>query len=145
MSEAADRFLARLAHAHQYGTGWRADCPVGHSSRGSLAVAVGEDGRVLLQCFAGCSAADIVVAAGLTLADLFPARVRDDTPAGRRAARAAHRQSAWGAALRVLAGEATVVEAAAAMIERGGELTAEDVERVHVAAQLIRNAREVLA
>ena len=34
----------------------------------------GDNDLVLLRCFAGCSAADIVQAVGLELADLFPPR-----------------------------------------------------------------------
>jgi len=55
-----------------------ARCPVtGHGKgRGdrhpSLSVREGADQRVLVYCFAGCSAEEIVRAIGLTMADLFP-------------------------------------------------------------------------
>jgi hypothetical protein len=39
-------------------------------------VAEGDDGRVLLKCFAGCPVEQIVEALGLTLADLFPPKAR---------------------------------------------------------------------
>lgn len=98
----------------------------------------------MLHCFAGCSAADVVVAVGLTLADLFPERPRDDSPEGRRAARAALREAGWHAALGVLAMEATVVEVAAEATLRGEPMTQDDVDRVHLAANRIHDAREVL-
>lgn len=139
-----DRLIPLLAGVRQYGTGWRADCPTGHRSRGTLAVGVGDDGRVLLHCHAGCDAADVLAAVGLTLADLYPDRPRDLSPMGRRAARDAMRSAHWSAALGVLSAEATVIEVAAVMIERGEPLSPDDVARVHVAAQRIHGCREVL-
>jgi hypothetical protein len=48
-----------------------ARCP-GHEDRSpSLSVGEGVDGRALLHCFAGCTAADIVAALGLHMQDLF--------------------------------------------------------------------------
>ena len=54
---------------------WRAKCP-SHSSDKSrnrtLSVSEVDTGAVLLNCFAGCSAEQIVNALGLELRDLFP-------------------------------------------------------------------------
>lgn len=136
--------LSRLHGMRQQDRGWRADCPVGHSSRGSLSIGERDDGTVMVHCFAGCSAADVVAAAGLSLADLFPERPRDDSPEGRRAARAAFRQSAWTAALGVLAMESTVIAITAETILRGEPMTPDDVERVHLASNRIHDARGVL-
>ena len=47
-------------------------CPAHDDSNPSLSVSEADDGRVLLKCFARCSTPDIVEAAGLTMADLFP-------------------------------------------------------------------------
>jgi hypothetical protein len=53
------------------GNEWRARCP-GHNSRGpSLSVRVGEDGRVLMHCFAGCDLESILQALGLSISELF--------------------------------------------------------------------------
>ena len=49
-----------------------ARCPAHEDRQASLSVAEGEDGRVLLKCFAGCETADICAAMSLELADLFP-------------------------------------------------------------------------
>ncbi len=69
----ADVFVERLDHCKQTGNGkWIARCPA-HDDRGpSLSIGEGHDGRILIKCFAGCGAADIVAAVGLTLSDLFP-------------------------------------------------------------------------
>jgi hypothetical protein len=57
---------------HEKGDGWEACCPAHEDKKPSLGVAVGDDGRVLLCCQAGCPVEAIVKALGLTMADLFP-------------------------------------------------------------------------
>jgi putative DNA primase/helicase len=57
---------------------WSALCPAHDDKKPSLSVGLGEDGKVLLHCHAGCDVKDIVAAIGMTEADLFtaaPARV----------------------------------------------------------------------
>lgn len=139
-----------LSHLHNVrATGpnaWRADCPNGHQhARGSLAVTVGDDGRVLLYCFACNDVQGILGAVGLELADLFPERIKDPSPEARQRAREAFKRNAWAAALRVLSREATVVLAAAGMLRQGRALTAEDDARLTLAMQRIDGARELLA
>ncbi len=63
---------------------WVAVCP-SHSDRNpSLAIKRGDDGRVLLKCWAGCSAADVVEAAGLELRDLFEQLIKYNKPTRER-------------------------------------------------------------
>lgn len=50
---------------------WSARCPAHADNRASLSVKRGEEGKVLLNCHAGCETADIVAAMGLTMKDLF--------------------------------------------------------------------------
>src|SRR5437016_2484819 len=57
--------------------GWRACCPAHADRKPSLSIGLGEQGQVLLKCFAGCSLERIVEAMGLTMTDLFP----EETPA----------------------------------------------------------------
>lgn len=141
----AAALLARLERVQRSGTGWRADCPTGHKSRGALSVSEADDGRVLLHCFAGCGAAEVLSAAGLTLADVMPERLRDPSPEGRKAAREAFKRSAWSAALGVVEREARVVLIAAHDLLRGCPLTADDTARLGVAVERIEDARMVLA
>jgi hypothetical protein len=68
------RVLSRLEKVSRTGDGWSARCPSHEDGSPSLSVGVGEGGRVLLRCHAGCALEDIVAALGLELADLFPAR-----------------------------------------------------------------------
>lgn len=50
---------------------WQACCPAHDDRTPSLAVQELDDGRVLVKCFAGCGAADVMAAVGLSLSDLF--------------------------------------------------------------------------
>ena len=70
----ADSLLSRLDAVRPVGAGrWRARCPA-HDGENRDVLSIGEtgDGTVLVKCFHGCSAADVVGAVGLELADLFP-------------------------------------------------------------------------
>lgn len=70
----AEVLLQKLAKVKRIGKDkWSACCPA-HDDRGpSLAIKETADGRILLHCFAGCGAAEIVDTLGLTFSDLFPA------------------------------------------------------------------------
>lgn len=71
MRNPADTLLARLPGARPAGAGkWVARCPAHEDKSPSLSIRDAGD-RVLLKCHAGCSAAAVVAALGLTLADLF--------------------------------------------------------------------------
>jgi len=81
-----DRILELLAHLNckvsQSGDGWIAQCPAHADSNPSLSVAEASDGRVLLNCFVGCTPEDILEELDLTFQDLFP--VPERTPATRQ-------------------------------------------------------------
>ena len=53
------------------GRGWTAQCPAHDDRKPSLSIAEGEDGRVLLKCFACCTTNSICDALGLRVAELF--------------------------------------------------------------------------
>lgn len=143
--DAIETLLTRLDAVRKAGKGWIARCPAHEDGSPSLSVAGGDDGRVLLRCFGGCTAAEIVAAVGLELADLFPQRMKPTTPDQQRALRTAARESEWKAALRVLDREATVVLIAAGAIERGEVFTDDARQRLITATQRIADARAVLA
>jgi hypothetical protein len=48
-------FLSRLKKVRKQGSGWIACCPAHDDHRQSLSVAVGDDGRILSYCHAGCA------------------------------------------------------------------------------------------
>lgn len=63
---------ARELSPRKAGAGWSARCPTHQDKHASLSIGTGTDGRVLLNCHAGCTVEDIAAALGLKLADLFP-------------------------------------------------------------------------
>ncbi len=67
--------LDRLEHVKATGQGkWLALCPA-HDDR-SPSLSIRETGdRVLVHCFAGCAVSDVLLALGLSMADLFPERL----------------------------------------------------------------------
>lgn len=65
---------ARELSPRKAGAGWSARCPTHQDKHASLSIGTGTDGRVLLNCHAGCTVEDIAAALGLKLADLFPPR-----------------------------------------------------------------------
>lgn len=68
----AEKILSCLDKVRPNGNNkWMACCPSHDDGSPSLAIKSLDDGRVLLHCFAGCSAADVVSAIGLSLSDLF--------------------------------------------------------------------------
>src|SRR5438876_3971624 len=76
-SSALEQVLSQLKGVRTSMRGWRACCPAHADRKPSLSIGLGEQGQVLLKCFAGCSLERIVEAMGLTMTDLFP----EETPA----------------------------------------------------------------
>lgn len=66
-----NEILSRLQGVKGTGNQRSARCPAHDDKKASLSVSVGSDGRVLLNCHAGCATASIVDAMGLTMKDLF--------------------------------------------------------------------------
>jgi hypothetical protein len=62
-----------------------ASCPAHEDLKASLSVAEGDDGRALLNCFAGCENSDIVAALDLKMRDLFPPSSNDHQNGHRKA------------------------------------------------------------
>ncbi len=69
-------FLERLHGVQRQGEGHLAFCPF-HRDRGNRSLSINASGgKILVHCFAGCTAEEIVTALNLTLADLFTRRPR---------------------------------------------------------------------
>ena len=71
-SAAVDAVLRNFPNAKQVAGGWQVKCPAHDDLHASLSVSMGDDGRALLKCHAGCSTDDILFRIGLTMPDLFP-------------------------------------------------------------------------
>lgn len=141
-----DELLRRLHGVRKSSRGWSAKCPAHEDRSASLSIASGDDGRVLLHCFAGCPISDVLAALGLSVGDLFERRITHaTTPAERAELRQRAREAQWRAALGVLAREAVIVAIVARDLARGIAPVEEDSARLLVAIDRIEGAREVLA
>ena len=119
--EPVELLLSRLesVRANRNGT-WLARCPAHDDRSPSLSIATGDDGKVLLHCFAGCGAADVVEAIGLELSSLFP---ETHDWKGQRRSRVDYK-----ALVNLLRHEATVMLIAAQKLSEGVALTEDDQE-----------------
>ncbi len=82
MSRVETLILPQLEHVRRSGDGWTAQCPgPGHDDHNnSFSVRETSDGTILVKCFAGCAAEQIVSAIGLEMRDLFPPKERPASP-----------------------------------------------------------------
>ena len=139
----AEALLSRLDKVRRRGADqWSARCPA-HDDKGpSLSVKELPDGRLLLRCFAGCTVDEVACAVGLDLSDLFPLRPNGHgVPAPRRRG-----LLTAGQALEVIQFECLLTWTAAFNLANGHTLTADDLERLSIAAQRIQSlATEVRA
>lgn len=139
----AEPLLQRLEGVQKAGNGWRARCPsCGGRSR---KVSVTErDGRVLLHCFGGCRAIEVLEAVGLGWQDVMPPRTWPESPEERRRQRRALREIGWAAALATLALESKIILFAARELHITGGLEIEDGKRLAEAVKRIDHAANVL-
>jgi hypothetical protein len=81
-NSAIEFFLSRLSNKKHSGNGWTARCPAHEDVRNSLSIGIGDDGRILLKCHAGCTVEQIVSGLGLKMRDLFQDSLSSQTQAG---------------------------------------------------------------
>ncbi len=122
MNSPIDLVLARLESfkLRQHGRDrWRACCPACGGNNGSkLSIGEGDNGAVLIRCWAGCEVDQVAGALGLELSDLFPPKQQHHTsgrPARRRLLPASQ-------ALDLLEGEMTLAVVCAADMAAGRPL-----------------------
>ena len=128
-----DNLLSHLDKVRKTGPNrWSACCPA-HDDKGpSLVITEKEPDFILLKCFAGCSAHEVVAAVGLDIADLFPTREKHHCKPERRPFPAAD-------ILRAVAFESIVVATAGAALLSGEPFTDEDRERLMLAVSRIQS------
>lgn len=132
----ASKILERLDRVKATGNSrWNARCPAHDDHGPSLSIRETDGGIVLLHCFAGCGAADVLGVIGLRFGDLFPESLGEFKPV---------RQpfSAWDA-LNALRAEAAVLAVAANDCAKG-TLDALGVDRVALSAGRIATALEYI-
>lgn len=142
-SASAEPLLQRLEAVQKSGKGWRARCPACGGRSRKLSVTE-LDGRVLLYCFGGCRAIEVLEAVGLRWADVMPPRHWPETAEERRKARRAVREAGWASALSVLTLEAKIVQMAAHELSNVGGLEPVDIARLGQAVERIDHCANVL-
>ena len=71
-----EKLISRLDGVKETRRGqYIARCPAHEDGSPSLAIKDGDEGRVILHCFAGCETEDVLNAIGLTFADVMPERI----------------------------------------------------------------------
>lgn len=92
-----DDFLAKLEGVTSDGKGgWMACCPAHDDHNPSMHVNVGNDGKILVKCYAGCSTGDICAAVGVKVRDLMPERPGRDGGKGKGKTKAKAQKAASG-------------------------------------------------
>lgn len=130
-----DALLSRLEKVKRTGTGnWIACCPAHQDKHPSMTIAEGDEGRVLIHCFAGCDIEKILGAVGLDFDAVMP-----DKPLENRM-QPVRRPFPAADVLACLATDAQTLRMAAVQIQRDGVVTDELREQITAA-----NARIQLA
>ena len=137
MSDPLETLINRLDSVKEKESGkWVARCPAHDDTTPSLAIKQTMDGTVLMRCFAGCSAYEIVNAVGLELSDLFPNRENFDHSQPGKPQRKPFNASD---VLRAVLHEITVIAVCADKLRHDG-LSPEDSARLTLALQRVFTA-----
>ena len=142
-SMSATDLVSRLHGVKDTGANkWIACCPAHDDKRPSLSITEQPDGRVLIHCFGGCGAEDVLVAVGLDWSAVMPESVetfaRESVQTGRRRySSRTHPPFNAHDVLRCLATEVTIVKLVASDLQRGAVLSEVDRERLGVAVSRI--------
>lgn len=133
-----DDFVGRLDRARRTGNGsWIACCPAHGDKSPSLTVREVDDGRLLIHCFGGCGAAEVVASMGLALGDLFPPKPAGDF------AKPVRRPFPAADVLEAMAHELLTAQQIVVSVAESGSATAAQRARLAQAASRIENARKV--
>jgi hypothetical protein len=122
--------LSRLDRVHQSAPGrWRSICPCHESKGRSLTMSIREtsDGTVLIKCFAGCGALDIIKKVGMRPGDLFPKEYK--APMVQRGPAKPNHWHARQDAMKTVMREVQFVGLVASDIGEGKRVSSQDCER----------------
>lgn len=134
----AATLIGRLEGARQTAPDrWIARCPAHADRAPSLSIRELSDGRTLLHCHAGCGAAEVLGAVGLTLADLFPERLPEHSY------RRSHATIPAGDLLMILDHEITVAALILSDLVQHRKLSEHQVQRLTQCAARVGNARSM--
>ena len=110
-------------------------CPAHDDRTASLGIKEMPDGRILINCFAGCNAGDILGAVGLSFDDIVPKRLGDLKPVSK--------PFNPYAVLKAISNETLLVALAALELGNGKTLPLEDRDRLIIAAERLRKAYDI--
>lgn len=134
---AVAKVLDRLTAVRQSGDRrWIALCPSHQDKSPSLSIRETEEGRVLIYCFAGCGAVDVIDSIGLRISDLFEKPISHHLPPVRGGFNARE-------LLELNAHEANVV-ALLATDAQSRSLTLDEVQRLAQAATRLQKAQDLV-
>lgn len=132
MSTPINNLLSKLSHVKaQKPTQadlkqWQALCPAHDDKTPSLTITECSDGTVLIKCWAGCHANEIVKALGLELKDLFPCTQPNNKPTKPQPSQ------------RAIAHERLIVSIAEGNVSKGVTLSTEDMARYRLALKRLK-------
>ena len=125
----ADKLLPLLNKVHLLKPSqWVACCPAHDDRNPSLKITEAGDGTLLLKCWAGCPAAQIVAAIGLDMRDLFP-------DGGQRSSR-------QGPSRAAVEHERYIVAIGLSLQARGEKLPKSDLDRLEMARRRLAQREE---
>jgi hypothetical protein len=128
-------FLDRLEQVRELPNGeYKARCPAHDDKSPSLHIALGDDDRILVYCFAGCSIEQICSAVNLNTSDLFTPKPENHSY------RQFPPQLRGAVLLRALAHEVLIVELYARALRNGIELSDKSHDRMSIAIERITDA-----
>ena len=110
-------------------------CPAHNDKTASLSIKNLPDERILIHCFAGCAANDILEAVGLTFDDIVPKRLGDFKPVSK--------PFNPYAVLKAISNETLLVALAGLEVANGKTLPHEDTDRLMIAVNRLREAYQI--
>lgn len=134
-----DHLLSRLTKVKRSGNDqWMACCPAHDDRNPSLSIKDAGNGKILVNCLAGCSALDVLGAVGMDWNDVMPEKVisNQERPT---------RQRVYPSdALRAIQFEARIVIATAFALNKGEKLPQTDLDRLKLSMERINTALEMM-
>lgn len=129
------KLLNNLQKVKRTGDGkWLACCPAHQDRTASLAITDNGDGRILINCFAGCDTYSILRSVGLDWADVMPEKSVSNYEKPVKSVIYATD------ALNIIRFESQVILAIAYDIKKRGIIDTEMIERLEKAMQIINKA-----
>lgn len=138
----AEVILQHLDKVRPTGPGkWLARCPAHPDKTPSLSIRETDGGNILVFCFAGCPADEVVSAAGLQLADLFP----EPLPTGTHSHKSTAPRICWPELFSAIEDELLTIAIAWADFSKGVPLSSDDAlylsRKADCLASIISEAR----